>query len=412
MATTPVPPNLRVLHLLDHSLPVQDGYAYRSAALLREQVARGWHVSAITSTKHGIAGGATSDEVAGQRYHRTPAAAGAWSRWPVLEQLATVATLRRSVARLLAEIQPQILHAHSPCLTGLAALASGRSAGIPVVYEMRASWEDAAVSHGTTTEGSLRYRVSRALETNVLRRADAVMTISAGLEADIRARGIRADCITVIPNAVDAAAFVPDAARSAALRAQLGLTGLRTLGFIGSFFSWEGLDVLVRAVALLRQRRQDFRLVLVGGGVEDKSLRELVVEQGVRDAVIFTGPVPHAEVRNYYGIMDCMVYPRWANPLTEKVTPLKPLEAMAAGRLVLASDVAGHRELMTDGVHGLLFPAQDPAALAATLARVLDTPDWTAMTGRAREYVRVERSWAASVARYAPVYERLVRERP
>ena len=96
----------------------------------------------------------------------------------------------RRLDEVIAQTRPDILHAHSPCLNGIAAMRVGRRLGLPVVYEMRAFWEDAAVDHGTTTEGSLRYRLSRALETWTLRRADAVTTICEGLRADILGRGI------------------------------------------------------------------------------------------------------------------------------------------------------------------------------------------------------------------------------
>ena len=103
-------------------------------------------------------------------------------------------------------------------LDALPALRVGRRRGIPVVYEVRASWEDAAVDHGTTREGSLRYRASRALETWALRRADHVTTICEGLRGDIVARGIPPERVTVIPNAVDTREFTFGAAPDPELR--------------------------------------------------------------------------------------------------------------------------------------------------------------------------------------------------
>jgi glycosyltransferase involved in cell wall biosynthesis len=116
-------------------------------------------------------------------------------------------------------------------LNALPTLRVGRQRGIPVVYEVRALWEDAAVDHGRTREGSLRYSASRALESFALRRADHVTTICEGLRDEIAARGIARDRITVIPNAVDTDEFRSGAEPDAALRRRLGLDGATVVGF-------------------------------------------------------------------------------------------------------------------------------------------------------------------------------------
>jgi glycosyltransferase involved in cell wall biosynthesis len=122
--------------------------------------------------------------------------------------------------------------------------------------------------------------------------------------------------------------------------------------------------------------------------------------------------VPHAEVQRYYELIDVLAYPRHSIRLTEIVTPLKPLEAMAQGRIFVASDVGGHRELIRNGDTGFLFPAGDAAALAATLRDVLARrSEWDAMRRRARTFVESERTWARSVARYADVYARALARR-
>ncbi|MFQ5635400.1 MAG: glycosyltransferase, partial [Gammaproteobacteria bacterium] len=281
--------------------------------------------------------------------------------------------------------------------------------GIPLVYEMRASWEDAAVHHGTTRPGSLRYRLSRRLETRVLRKADAVTTICEGLRQDILGRGIEAAKVTVIPNAVDAEWFAAGGRRSAALGAELGLAGKTVLGFIGSFYRYEGLALLLRALATVRATHPGVCLLLVGGGPEEDRLRAMAGDLGVGDAVIFAGRVPHGDVRDYYDLADIFVYPRVASRLTDTVTPLKPLEAMAQRGLVVASDVAGHRELIRHGDTGILFPADDDRALAAALLGLLDAPDeWPLLRDAGRRYVEQERTWSRSVSRYDSVYSRVL----
>jgi glycogen(starch) synthase len=117
--------------------------------------------------------------------------------------------------------------------------------------------------------------------------------------------------------------------------------------------------------------------------------------------------VAHAQVQRYYELIDVLAYPRLQNRLTELVTPLKPLEAMAQGRMFVASDVGGHRELVRDGQTGFLFRAGDAAALQRTIESVLARRDeWPRIRQQARRFVEVERTWATSVARYAEVYRR------
>jgi PEP-CTERM/exosortase A-associated glycosyltransferase len=390
---------MRVVHILDHSLPLHSGYTFRTAAILREQRALGWETIQLTTPKQGDA--LDLVEVAdGLRFHRTPAPAGSG----LIDQM------RRTAARLdelVHQLQPDLLHAHSPVLNALPCLWVGRRRRLPVVYEMRASWEDAAVDHGTTTEGSLRYRLSRALESFALRRADQITTICEGLRADILARGVAADRVTVIPNAVDARAFRFDAAADPALRGELGLDGKTVLGFAGSFYGYEGLDLLMSALARLIPRYPEIRLLLVGGGVQEAALRRQAEAEGVADRVVFAGRVPHERVQKYYEMIDVLAYPRLPIRLTELVTPLKPLEAMAQGRVFVASDVGGHRELVRHGETGMLFEAGSVDALVEAIAGLLDNrTHWPAMRERARAFVERERTWANSVARYREVYRR------
>jgi PEP-CTERM/exosortase A-associated glycosyltransferase len=322
----------------------------------------------------------------------------------VQEMVATA----KMLSNLVDSLHPDILHAHSPVLNALPALAVGRRKRIPVVYEVRALWEDAAVDHGSTLDGSVRYQASRALETFALRHADHVTTICDGLRDEIAARGIPPTRITVVPNAVDTDAFRMDGAPDADLRASLGLAGCTVIGFAGSFYAYEGLDLLIEAFAVLAQRRRDLRLVLVGGGRQAHALEQQAARAGVGDKVVFTGRVDHADVQRYYDLIDVLAYPRHRMRLTELVTPLKPLEAMAQGRIVVASDVGGHRELVRDGETGFLFPAEDATALAATLTRVLDArDDWPRVRRTARTFVESERTWSRSVSRYAGVYAAL-----
>lgn len=398
---------MRVLHVLDHSIPLHSGYTFRTRSILREQGAMGWETFHVTGSKQN-SGSALEETVDGLHFYRTPASAGFLGKLPVLNQKQVIDGLERRLAEIIPAIRPDVLHAHSPSLNAIAALRAGKKFGIPVVYEVRAFWEDAAVDHGTATENGLRYRLTRALESYALRRADAVTTICEGLRRDIVARGIPADKITVIPNAVDIDKFAVGGVADQDLKAKLGLTDARLIGFIGSFYAYEGLDILLRAVPALSAERPDLRVLLVGGGPEDARLRQMAKDLGIADKVVFTGRVPHDQVQKYYDLLDVLVYPRLSMRLTDLVTPLKPLEAMAQGRVLAASDVGGHLELIVDGKTGVLFKADDPRALADKVGGLVDArTEWPKLRAAGREYVETERNWKASVNRYSGIYGRL-----
>lgn len=395
---------MKVLHILDHSIPLHSGYTFRTAAILREQRKLGWETHHLTSPKQGATTAAFED-VDEFRFHRTPVPGASL---PLLREIAQMRAIEVRLEALVRELRPDILHVHSPVLNAVPALRVGRRLGVPVVYEVRAFWEDAAVDHGTTAEGSLRYRATRALETWALKRADHVTCICEGLRQDIVARGIPSSKVTVIPNAVDVDNFTFCSPAEADLRQSLGLDGHRVLGFVGSFYAYEGLDLFLDAAAALRRDHPDIKVLLVGGGPQEKALRAQSRALGIEDAVVFTGRVPNREVQRYYNLIDLLVYARHPMRLTELVTPLKPLEAMAQGKLFVASDVGGHRELIRNDETGYLFRAGDAADLGRTMARVLDQPEkWDAIRAAGRRFVESERNWRTSVARYRGVFSTL-----
>jgi PEP-CTERM/exosortase A-associated glycosyltransferase len=398
---------MRILHVLDHSLPLQSGYAFRTASILREQHALGWETIHLTTPRQGDSL-RDSEEAGGWQFQRTRPSPSWMASLPGGIYLDEMAATRRRIEELARVNSADIIHAHSPVLNALPALRVGSRLGIPVVYELRASWEDAAVDHGSTHEGSVRYKLSRALESYALRRADHVTTICEGLRGEIVARGVPEHKVTVIPNAVDTSLFQAGAPIDTSLRASLGLADKTVLGFAGSFYGYEGLDLLIEAMSVLAPSHPDMRVLLVGGGPEEQNLKAQTARFRVQDRVIFTGRVPHEVVQRYYDLIDVLLYPRHRVRLTELVTPLKPLEAMAQGRMIVASDVGGHKELIRDGETGFLFPADDASALARAVESVLARrSDWDRVRSNARRFVENERTWTRSVAGYADVYRRL-----
>ena len=399
----------RVLHVLDHSLPLHSGYTFRTRAILKAQEGHGLEVRGMTGQRHNLEapGGGSPEEADGLTFHRTP---GLPEGPPPLREMGEIEALAAAIHATAQDWRPDIIHAHSPALCGAAAQRAARALGVPFVYEIRAFWEDAAVGNLTGTEGNLKYRLTRALETRVARAADALFTICHGLKDDLAARGIAESRIHVMPNGVDLDLFGAPVPRDNALAQALGLApDAPVIGYIGSFYAYEGVDDLIAAMPILQQTQPDARLLLVGAGPMDAAWRAAAAALPDPQAVIFTGRVPHAEVERYYSLVDVLAYPRKAQRLTDLVTPLKPLEAMAQRRLVAASSVGGHRELVTDGDTGTLFAPDDPAACAAALARLLAARGkWDTIKDRAQAHVRTRHDWAANARDYLSVYHLLL----
>jgi PEP-CTERM/exosortase A-associated glycosyltransferase len=399
---------MKVLHVLDHFLPLFSGYTFRSSYILSNQAkVLGTEPIVVTSVKQGPTE-APMETIDGIKIYRTRPASRE-SRVPVLREYLQMKRLERRILEIAKAEKPAVLHAHSPVLNAWPAIWAGRKLGIPVVYEIRAFWEDAAVEHGSTREGSLRYRGTRALETRACRKADAVVTICQGLHKGLLARAIPESKLFVLPNGVEVEKFPPPPLDTE-LQARLGLAGKKVLGFIGTLYRYEGLTLLLEAVARLLPKHPELRCLIVGGGYdgEEEELRGQAKALGIGHAVVIPGKVPHGEVGGYYSIIDVLVYPRIRSRLLELVTPLKPLEAMSMEKPVIGSDVGGIKELIEDGRNGLLFKADDADDLARVAERLLADPAAMRAMGKgAREYVRSERSWSNLIEAHRKTYRSL-----
>lgn len=398
-----------ILHILDHSLPLHSGYTFRTRAIMKSQQRAGWNVAGLTGVRqyqHGEESCAVSQEVEGLRFYRTLAKADGPSP---LREWREIQALSDAIVETHKKYPFDLLHAHSPALNGMAAARAAQRLGVPLLYEIRAFWEDAAVGNGTGSEGSAKYRMTRALENHVIKQADAVAVICEGLRGDLIERGVAPQKIMVSPNGVDLNLFGEAAPYDAALARELGIHGKDVIGYIGSFYDYEGLDDLIAMMGHLKGAAASAHLLLVGGGPMEEKLRAQAQSSSVSERIHFVGRVPHEEVERYYSLTDILAYPRKSQRLTDLVTPLKPLEAMAQGRLVAASDVGGHKELITDGETGTLFPADDPKGAAQAIDQMFAArEDWAQRRLAARSFVEKDRCWDKNIQRYDPVYHLLL----
>ena len=398
---------MKILHVLDHSLPLHSGYSFRSLEIIRSQVKRGWHPVVITSPKHEASWKkrcAEREEIEGTAHYRTGCTSSEGCIFGA--ELRIMRALAAGI-RKVAEIErPDVLHVHSPVLNAIPALYTGRRMRIPVVYEIRAFWEDAAVDHGTYAEGSLKYCLVRNLETWVCRGVDQVGILCDGLRNDLVKRGVPGDKITPVFNGVNAGDFTacaPDAQYSKEWR----LEGRKVVGFVGSFYRYEGLDLLVDAFSRVAEKWPDAVLLLVGGGEVEKEIRDFARQKGISDRVVMPGRIPHERIPSVYALIDILAYPRHSMRLTELVTPLKPLEAMAMGKAFTASDVGGHKELIRHNQTGLLFPSGRAEALADSICRLLaDDALRVRLQEEGARWVREHRTWEITTSVYDSIYSR------
>ncbi len=395
---------MKVLHVLDHSLPNFSGYSFRSDYIIRAQKRLGAHPVAVTSPKHDRFEGAC-ETINGVDYHRVrwPGSLAVLRHAPLFRQAAAVRALKKEIVRLAEELKIDLIHAHSPSENGIAASNAAFELKLPWIYELRYYNEDAAVDRGKIKYDSWRYRLSRNTEQAVLNRATRVTTISKALRDDLISRGVDPGKIIEIPNGVDTNWFQPGEP-DIELTVRYDLTGKTVIGFIGSFYFYEGLESLIDAMIMLLAKRSDVLLLLVGEGEAEPMLRERVPGQ-LWEHFVFAGRAPHTEVRRYYSVMDILVYPRIKSRLTELTTPLKPLEAMAMEKVVVGSDVGGMRELFNNGETGFLVEPETPHALARRLSSLIESATFRrAMGKRAREFVLRERDWEKIVPAYLNVY--------
>ncbi len=402
-----------VLHVVSTSLPEQQsGYTIRTQGIVTGQRAAGLDAQVVTRlgfpVDTGVIFASPWAEVGGVPYHRLLPGRGI----PIpsaRRQEVAVARLTELVQRL----RPDVLHAHSKHENAQIALTVGRRLGLPVVYEARGFLEETWVSSGGTPDSDF-YRWSREAESLCLQHADVVITLSQAMASDIESRGISAGRITVIPNAVPADfANSKDATPSragvgAGMRARLGIPADSTVfGSVSTVNDYEGFDTVIEAMTLLHDH--GVVLLIVGDGPARPGLQARAESAGVADRVVFTGRVPHAQVRDHLDAIDVFVVPRKVTPVTVLVPPIKPLEAMAVGIPVLASDLPPLVEIVRPGAFGEVAAAQDAVAWAEQMAALRYAPEHLHALGlRASEFVARERTWARAADRYAKVYDAAV----
>ncbi|WP_299449780.1 glycosyltransferase family 4 protein [uncultured Serinicoccus sp.] len=401
------------LYCLHNSLPHHSaGYATRTHGLLRGVRAEGWNVQGVTRLGYPYDMPGQDDlgdiapriEVDDVPYHRLSHSPGIEKKNPIQPYVERYVDALSGLAR---RERPFVLHAASNHWNGLSVVECGRRLGIPSVYEVRGLWEVTRGSRDPDWMSGGMFRYMARMEADAARGATRVLTITQALADELVNRGVEDDKISVVPNGVDTSRFVPRP-RDEELARRLGVQGRTVVGYVGSILDYEGLDLLIDAAATLKAERSDVAFLFVGDGAELVQFRERVEAENLGDVVIFTGRVPHHEVEDYYSLVDICPFPRLPLPVCEMVSPLKPFEAMAMGKAVVASDVAALAEIVTEGENGLLHRKGDAESLTAVIRDLLEHPERRQRLGeQALAWVRRERDWGSLAGRVSELYTSL-----
>ncbi|MFX1463504.1 MAG: glycosyltransferase family 4 protein [Promethearchaeota archaeon] len=306
-----------------------------------------------------------------------------------------------------------LIHAHSPSKSAKIGCYVAKNKKIPFIYEVRGFIEDTKVGLGKWTEKSLKYRKRRKKETELMKRADAVITLGKAMKKEIQNRGINENKIFIVPNGVDTQKFVPEPIDEN-LKMKLNLQQVKLIGYVGSIRKIEGLEILLKAFYFLEKKIKNIKIIIVGPVRPETyliSLKSYIRKLKIENNVIFTGKVSYEDIKKYYSIIDVFVLPRLDTRVNRIVTPLKPLEVMALGKLLLASDLPALKELVIPKVTGDLFEPENSKMLANKLEyylRNLDKID--ELKNNAREWVLKNFDWSEVVKRYIPIYEELIKK--
>lgn len=342
-------------------------------------------------------------EVSGVRYRITSATR------EIRERPDHNATLNAAgIAAIVEEHHAAVLHPATPWPGLLASLAVAERYRIPVVYEVRGFREETWLTRMPDLAGvSAHDEVEARTETELMRAADAIVTLSEPMRDHLVDRGIPAERVWVVPNGVDIERFRP-IPRDDALARQLGLGDGPVIGYITTLAPYEDIETLVMATAELRRRGRGVRCLIVGDGIERERLLELRRRTGTDDgSVVFAGRVAYADVNTYYSLLDVFVVARRAVGTARLVTPLKPYEAMAMERAVV-SRLEALTSMITEGETGLSFRPGDPIELADVLEPLLFDQERREALGRnAGAWVREHRTWHRSAERYLELYRSL-----
>ena len=333
-----------------------------------------------------------------------------------IEERLEMEYFRQYLDKVLAEMEPDLVHAHTPYRVGIPALRSARKCGIPFIYEIRGLWEDSAVARGNFRDNGFRYRRFRRLETKVMKSADAIICISEGVAGELVNRGVQEHRITVVGNGapleyISGSALEPsingltEAAHSKFEEINNVKGDSKVIGYIGSTQRYEGLEILADAVKIVNSKGSAVSLLIVGSTDYQEELSDYCKEIGLSEVTTICGPFDRSEILSFYSLIDIFVVPRLPySKMARLVTPLKPLESMALGIPTIVSDTPAMREIVSDGT-GMFFEGGESEELAEKISLLLGDPDLCKrLSEKGQAWVRENATWDIAAGKISQVY--------
>lgn len=398
---------MKVLHVLQMSIPNLSGYAIRSKYIVESQKTIGIEPIVITSPFQKGKSNDKEEVIDGIKYIRTKQIKKNNNKIISRLQYIRLINFKKDIGLAVRQYKPDIIHAHSSFFCGLPASWVGKKYNIPVIYEMRGVWEDSAVANGKLRYNSLPYRIIRYLEQKTIDNVDSIVVISDNLEKELIGRNIDKDKINIVYNGVDIKKF-RNVEKNMDIIKKYNLENNIVLGYIGSVIKLEGLRFLIEAFSIIKQQKNNVKLLIVGNGSELENLIKLAQEKGVRDDIVFTGYVDHKGIIDYYSVIDIFVLPRLNSRVSNLVTPLKPLEIMSMGKPIVASDVGGITEIIQDNETGVVFESENIESLYKKCLYLIDNEsERNRIANNAIEWVGRNRSWEININSYIKIYNNL-----
>lgn len=387
-----------VLCVTHASVPDQTGgYAIRAHGILRSLKEHGINISAVT--RPGFPDGALTtaetvviDDI---QYQRLPDTGFNRSHGEIQYMMSFIEPFRQ----LFEEQGIGTVHARSTFLIALPALIAARQLGLNVLYEVSGLWELVYQDRETSSHLLKRSPFAELAETLTMTKADQLVVMNEAVRQIALDRGVSAENIQVAHNAVDTDSFTP---------LEPPENDIYTIGYLGSFADYEGLDDIVDVVHELKSRGGEIHALMVGDGLRFNHIRSRIINEGLEEYFTLTGRIPHDQVMQQYQQMDVLVYPRHSTGATETITPLKPFEALALAKPIIVSDVQPLREIVGDGERGVSFRSgdvQDFAHVIETLAAMPEQMKKLGATGR--QWVVEHRNWENVAETFVNAYKHL-----
>jgi glycosyltransferase involved in cell wall biosynthesis len=412
--TAPAAKDNLILHILKESLPYSEtGFTMRSRMTLAAQKLAGFTPEVITSLGFPRTKGVESfqlvESIDGVTHYRLDdSAVSDPSKLPFDVNTERAANMAAGIADGLGARLVQAGTGFRGFDTALQGIALADRYDIPFVYEVRGFQEQTWTGNIERSERGEYFRRRYGQENRCMHRADLVITIAEAMAEEIVARGISEDKVSVVPNAIDVNRFTPRGKRDDLVE-RYGLSGRFVVGYISNLGAREGIDDLIRAVAILRSRKHELACVIAGDGPQRSMLEDLVSELHLDDYVILTGHVPNEQIEDHYALIDLFVVPRIDDRAARLVTPLKPLEAMSMGLPVVASSLPALAELVAPGKRGLTFPPSDPAAMADVIDSLIgDSVARQTYAKAGQDWVRNDRTLQSNAERYGKLLSPLL----